>query len=277
MDNQRIRTIIRESIYNLINEVDEGYRLRAIKGSKQTGMAGMEKSPVKVIGKNGETHQFDDNKADGLNRAIGAQTRTYKRHIVKSFYDADPFNPSQIKRTIRKAWDLQPIKDSYGLLGKFSKEFGKNNAYTLICVLYGEKQEKEGTALGLFTQYKQAYDKLNSYTTNIESYGNDIGPIRSRIKELPQLIRDFLKVLTKITDRSLYIRKLMRNPNGLKDVLESFGYNNFNINVIRGYPTSTGLEGRLVYEKPGSQMVINTRSELENLAEFIESNYVDIP
>ena len=281
----RIDRIIRESIDRFIfREINEGERIRKMKGNVSRGsINSLETQPIKRIMPDGSVKQGAESVvSDPVNKKkidsiMGATQRTYApRKKLTSFYDADPWKPNEIKKTLRKTWNTDELQQSYGLLDKFTRQFGKRNAETLICVLYGDTQ-KEGTKLGLFTQFKQTYDRLIQYTSEIEGYGNDIKPMRSRIKQLPLLFRELVKNIDNLTKRSLEVRKLMRNPQQLVNTLQTFGYGKFNPNIIRGYVTSSGLEGRIVYQKPDNKELAETRKNLLDLASFIEDNYTDDP
>ena len=281
----RIDRIISESINRFIlREIDEGERMRKMKSGVNRGsIDSLETQPIRRVMPDGSVRQgaesvvSDPKNKKSIDSLMGATQRTYApRKKLTSFYDADPWKPNEIKKTLKKTWNTDELQQSYGLLSKFTREFGKRNAETLICVLYGDTQ-KEGTKLGLFTQFEQTYSKLIQYTNEIEKYGNDIKPMRSRIRQLPLLFRELVKNLDNLTKRSLEVRKLMRNPQQLIDTLKTFGYGKFNPRIIRGYVTSCGLEGRIVYQKPDNKELSETRNNLLELADFIETTYVDTP
>lgn len=278
MDNTRIRNIIRESIDKfLFLEFDEGKRLRASKGSKVNaknyGIYGMENQPIKII-KNGEVKNFEDAERSkaSINAELGVDAMPRrKRKVVKSFYDADTENASQLRRTIRSAWDFPSLQASHELLSKFAKQYGVGNAQTVICGLYGETQKNEDnteTSLGLFTQFNQIYDKLDFLTTEIEGYGADIRHIKSRLLEMPFYLNKLHDVVYAISERSTYVKKLLRNP----QMMQNAGIT-FNPRIISGYITSSGLDSRVVYQRKDSTELQEIIKALSGLAEYIENAF----
>lgn len=251
----KIDKIIQESIDNLINEARRG----------RDPWAGFETVKTRIISPDGNAiNVANANSARGkktVDQAIGRPEKIpQKRTVAKTFFDANPNNASQIRRTLRQAWQPK-LKPMYGLLDKFTRQYGQANAQGILR-LFGETDENGNPTTGLTTQYNMDFDKLSRYTSDIEGYGADIWSIKSRLKEFPEIIRDIIKLLFTMCKRCQKIKQLVNaktiNPG-------------FNRNIINGYVTSpSGLGSKVIYKGLGSKEMTDLTKYLSSLADYIE-------
>lgn len=255
----RIDKIILESINNfLINEVDEA-RSKFV-SPYQTMVDG------KLIWiRTKEEHNALVNKVRQKKQAAnpnyvppkGPGRPPGKMKKVASFFDINPDNPSQIRRTLRKAWQPK-LTSIYNLRDKLTGEFGIKNTQ-LALRAFGEVDAYGNQKIGLLTKFNQLYDKLDTYTSNIESYENDIRSITSRLREFPQILNDIISTLWQLCDRS----------KGLISKL-SIVSPQLNRNIINGYKTSKGLKDKPIFKSKNSKEMMELTSYLEKLARYIE-------
>jgi hypothetical protein len=250
-----IDKIITESIDNLVDEARRASR---------DPWASFEPVKTRVITPQGDAINVKDARGRGkkiVDTAIGRPEKEHKkREIAKDFFSANPNNASQIRRTLRKAWQPK-LKPMYGLLGKFTGQYGQANAQGLLN-LFGETDENGNPTTGLTTQYNIYFDKLDRYTSDIESYGADIWSIKSRLKQFPEILRDIVNLLFAMCKRCQKIKQLVNSRNVNPG---------FNRNIITGYLTSSGLNKKVIYKGLGSKEMNELTSYLTWLAEYIES------
>ena len=251
-----IDKIISESIDNLVNEA---------RRTSRDPWASFEPVKTRVITPHGDAINVKDASSSNgkkiVDTAVGRpQKPVQKRTVAKDLFSANPNNASQIRRTLRKAWQPK-LKPMYGLLGKFTGQYGQANAQGLLN-LFGETDENGNPTTGLTTQYNMDFDKLSRFTRDIEGYGADIWSIKSRLKQFPEILRDMVRLLYLMCKRCQKIKQLV-NTRQIDP--------GFNRNIITGYLTSSGLDKKAIYKGLGSKEMTDLTSYISSLADHIES------
>ena len=180
-----------------------------------------------------------------------------KTKKITSFFNINPDNPSQIRRTLRSAWQPK-LQSMYNLRDKLTGEFGIKNTQLALRV-FGEVDEYGNQKIGLLTKFNQLYNKLDIYTRDIEGYKNDMWSIESRLREFPQILNDITSTLWQLCDRS----------KGLAAKLKIVSPQ-LNTNIINGYKTSKGLKDKPIFKNKNSKEMMELTSYLGKLAEYIE-------
>ena len=254
----RIDRIISESINRFIlREVDEAR-------TRRDPWAGLEQVKTRVIKPSGDAINVPDaNTSRGkkiVDDAIGRPEKPHKKRVVaRTIFDASPNNASQIRRTLRASWQPK-LKPMYGLLGKFTNQYGVSNAQNLL-KLFNEVDQTGKKVIGLTTQYNILFEKLNEYTTEIEGYGSDLNHIKKKLSEMPKMINDITNIIYALCKRCQKIKQLLNS----KSV--DLG---FNKNVIYGYVTSSGLEKKPIYKSLNSEEMKNLTGYLSKVAEQLD-------
>jgi hypothetical protein len=247
----KIDRIISESIDKLVDEARRPAR---------DPWAGLENTKTTIV-RNNATYKFNDGTGKDkkkVDNVVGRpQKPVQKRAVARDFFSVNPDNASQIRRTLRKAWQPK-LRSMYNLRDKLTCEFGVKNTQ-LALRSYGEMDEYGNQKIGLLTRYNELYQKLDSYTKNIEQYGSDIWSIKSRLREFPQILNDMVALLWQLCERSKGL--------GGKLPIASPG---LNMNIVNGYKTSKGLKDKPIFKNKNSKEMMELTSYLSRLAEYIE-------
>lgn len=249
----RIDKIITESINQLVDEARRPAR---------DPWAGLENTKTTIV-RNNATYKFNDGTGKDkkkVDNVVGRpQKPVKKRAVARDLFSANPNNASQIRRTLRASWQPK-LKPMYGLLSKFTGQYGQANAQGLLR-LFGESDANGNPTTGLTTQYNMDFERLSRFTSDIEGYGADIWSIKSRLKQFPEILRDMVKILYMMCKRCQKIKQLVNAKNVDPG---------FNRNIITGYLTSSGLEKKAIYKGLGSKEMTDLTNYISRLAEYIE-------
>ena len=244
----RIDKIITESINQLVDEARRPAR---------DPWAGLENT--KTIVRNNATYKFNDGTGKDkkkVDNVVGRpQKPVKKRAVARDLFSANPNNASQIRRTLRASWQPK-LKPMYGLLSKFTGQYGQANAQGLLR-LFGESDVNGNPTTGLTTQYNMDFERLSRFTSDIEGYGADIWSIKSRLKQFPEILRDMVKILYMMCKRCQKIKQLVNAKNVDPG---------FNRNIITGYLTSSGLEKKAIYKGLGSKEMTDLIANEEEIS-----------
>ena len=148
------------------------------------------------------------------------------RKKITSLSEATTIN--QVGRLLRSEWYSKEL----GAIGGFARNYalyGNAAADALFNFFRDEKGD-------MFVQFNQLYEKVNSYTKNIEDwskYGEE-GPVLSRLKDLVPFLEELATYIGFLANKT---KDLMKYP----PFLQLRGNAARKGNIIDGYSTVNGL------------------------------------
>ncbi len=179
------------------------------------------------------------------------------RKKITSLSEATTIN--QVGRFLRSAWYSKEL----GAIGGFARNYavyGNAAADALFNFFRDEKGD-------MFVQFNQLYEKVNSYTKNIEDwskYGEE-GPVLSRLKDLVPFLEELATYIGFLANKT---KDLMKYP----PFLQLRGNAARKGNIIDGYNTVNGLLDTVLNPKKkveANKVTAKIRQCVDSINDFI--------